>query len=285
VTQRATIGRHREEVLALAGVSVWLGGREVLHDVEFSVAAGEFAGLIGSNGAGKTTLLRVILGLQERSSGEVRIAGRDRIGHSRLIGYVPQKVQFDPDVPLRARDVVALGIDGHRLGMPMPSRRRRETVDQFLNAVDATRFADARVGTLSGGEQQRILIAHALAGNPRLLLLDEPLANLDIRSAQEISTLLARLAREHHVAVLISAHDMNPLLPYMDRIVYIAEGRVASGSTQEVVRQDVLSALYGHHVDVLRVHGRIIVIAESVADVLSSDREGVVTHLREGIGS
>lgn len=285
MTQHGPITRHREEVLALAGVSVWLGGREVLHDVEFSVAAGEFAGLIGSNGAGKTTLLRVILGLQERSSGEVRIAGRDRTGHSRLIGYVPQKVQFDPDVPLRARDVVALGFDGHRFGMPMPSRRRRETVDQFLKAVDAARFADARVGTLSGGEQQRILIAHALAGNPRLLLLDEPLANLDIRSAQEISTLLARLAREHHVAVLISAHDMNPLLPYMDRIVYIAEGRVASGSTQEVVRQDVLSALYGHHVDVLRVHGRIIVIAESVADVLSSDREGVVTHLREGIGS
>lgn len=274
-----------EEVVALSAVSVWLGGREVLHDVDFSVGEGEFAGLIGSNGAGKTTLLRVILGLQERSSGDVRIGGRSRPGHSRLIGYVPQKVLFDPDVPLRARDVVGLGIDGHRLGMPLPSRHRRAVVDHFLEAVDATRFADARVGTLSGGEQQRVLIAHALAGNPKLLLLDEPLANLDIRSAQEISKLLARLAREHHVAVLISAHDMNPLLPFMDRIVYIAQGRVASGPTKDVVRQDVLSALYGHHVDVIEVHGRIIVIAESVADISSTGAEGAVAHLRADVGA
>ena len=236
-------------VLAVEGVSVRLGGRQILDDVRFSIGAGEFVGLIGSNGAGKTTLLRVILGLQGTAGGQVITGG--------AIGYVPQKIQLDPDMPIRARDLVGLGLDGNRLGIPLPSRRKRQLVDEMLQAVDATRFADQRVGKLSGGEQQRVMIAHALISRPRLLLLDEPLANLDISSAQEIISLLAK------VSVLISAHEMNPLLPVMDRIVYLAAGRAASGTTAEVIREDVLSQLYGHHVDVLRVHGRILVVAHA----------------------
>jgi zinc/manganese transport system ATP-binding protein len=157
--------------------------------------------------------------------------------------------------------LVGLGLDGHRLGLPLPSRARRARVDEMLEAVDARAIADARVGQLSGGEQQRILIAHSLISHPKLLLLDEPLANLDLRSAQEVVRLLARIAREQQIAILISAHEMNPLLPVMDRIVYLAAGRAASGTAREVVRSDVLSRLYGHHVDVLRVHGRVLVVA------------------------
>lgn len=273
---------ERDVVLSLDAINVSFGDRAVLRDVTFSVAGGDFTGLIGSNGAGKTTLLRVILGLQETTSGSVRIE-RDRGGRrGSAIGYVPQKTVFDPDVPLRARDVVALGVDGHRIGIPLPSRDRNELVESLLGAVDASRFANERIGTLSGGEQQRVLIAHALAGKPRLLLLDEPLANLDLRSAQEVSRLLARLTRDQEIAVLISAHDMNPLIPFMDRIVYIADGRVASGTTDEVVRQDVLSALYGHHVDVLRVHDRVVVVAETVADVSSRVDEGTYTEVTPG---
>jgi zinc/manganese transport system ATP-binding protein len=182
-------------------------------------------------------------------------------GARREVGYVPQKFLLDPDMPLRGRDLVALGLDGHRLGVPLPSRGRRARVEEMLDAVDARGIADARVGQLSGGEQQRILIAHALISRPKLLLLDEPLANLDLRSAQEVVRLLARIAREQRIAILISAHEMNPLLPVMDRIVYLAAGRAASGSVDEVVRSDVLGRLYGHHVDVLRVHGRVIVVA------------------------
>ncbi|HEY2579391.1 MAG TPA: metal ABC transporter ATP-binding protein [Streptosporangiaceae bacterium] len=251
-----------DEVLAVEGVSVRLSGREVLRDVRFSLKRGEFAGLIGSNGAGKTTLLRVILGLTAATSGEVRIGGaakpRRRGGG---IGYVPQKILLDPDMPLRARDLVGLGLDGHRLGIPLPSRSRRQQVDAMLRAVGAEKFADARVGNLSGGEQQRVLIAHALISGPQLLLLDEPLANLDIRSEQEVVGLLARIASQQQVAVLISAHEINPLLPVMDRVVYLAAGRAASGPASEVVRTDVLSELYGHHVDVIEVHDRILVIA------------------------
>jgi zinc/manganese transport system ATP-binding protein len=252
---------NSEEILGVDHVSVSLAGREVLSEVSFALAAGEFAGLIGSNGAGKTTLMRVILGLQRPTAGTVRICGAPRSRRARLIGYVPQKIALDPELPLRARDVVGLGLDGHRLGVPVPSRRRRRSVDEALDAVDALGFANSRVGNLSGGEQQRVLIAHALIGRPRLLLLDEPLANLDVRSEHEVVRLLARIAEEQRIAVLLSAHDMNPLLPVMDRIVYVADGRVASGTTDEVVRTEILSALYGHHVEVIRLPDRILVSA------------------------
>jgi len=249
------------DVLAIEDMGVRLGGRDILADVRFTIGAGEFVGLIGSNGAGKTTLLRVILGLAAPTTGTVSICGERRAARKGLVGYVPQKIQLDPDMPVRARDMVGLGLDGHKFGLPLPSRGRRQQVDEMLRAVGAARFADERVGNLSGGEQQRVMIAHALISSPRLLLLDEPLANLDISSAQEIIALLARISSQRGVSVLISAHEMNPLLPVMDRIVYLAGGRAASGTTTEVVRSEVLSGLYGHHVDVIRVHGRVLVVA------------------------
>ncbi|MGB9182594.1 MAG: metal ABC transporter ATP-binding protein [Solirubrobacteraceae bacterium] len=254
-------GRPDGEVLGVEDVTVDIAGRRILDHVSFSAGAGEFLGLIGANGAGKTTLLRVILGLQPPARGRVWIDGRPRGRRNQSIGYVPQKVLLDPDMPMRARDLVGLGLDGHRFGMPVPSATRRAAVGEMLAAVDAQPFADARVGTLSGGEQQRVLIAHALISRPRLLLLDEPLANLDLRSGQEIIALLHRIAVQQQIAVLLSAHEINPLLPVMDRVVYLADGRAASGTTEQVIRTDVLSDLYGHHVEVLHVHGRVLVVA------------------------
>jgi zinc/manganese transport system ATP-binding protein len=262
-----------ENALEVAGVTVELGGRRILDDVNFKLEPGKLTGLIGSNGAGKTTLLRVILKLLNPTSGGVTVAGA---ANRQGVGYVPQKFMLDPDMPLRGRDLVSLGIDGHRLGVPLPNRGRRERVQEMLAAVDAERFADARVGRLSGGEQQRILIAHALISRPRLLLLDEPLANLDLRSAREVVNLLSRIAREQQIAVLISAHEMNALLPVMDTVVYLADGRAACGSADEVVRSDVLSRLYGHRVEVLRVNGRVIVIAGD-----SDDAEPSHPHCHE----
>jgi zinc/manganese transport system ATP-binding protein len=276
---QAPLATPSQEVLQVDGVCVRLSGRTILDGVRFEIAPGEFTGLIGSNGAGKTTLFRVILGLQATSAGRVLFGGpdqpREHARLHRLIGYVPQKFLFDPDVPLRARDLVGLGIDAQRLGLPRPSRSRRALVEEMLQAVDAERFADTRVGKLSGGEQQRILIAHALIARPRLLLLDEPLANLDLGSAHEVVALLARIAREQGVAVLISAHEINPLLPVMDRIVYLAAGRAASGTTEEVIRADVLSELYGHHVDVLHVHGRVLIVAGAGEDTDLAGHEGI----------
>jgi zinc/manganese transport system ATP-binding protein len=270
----ASLGRAGE-ILSVEGVGVRLSGRDVLRDVSFAIAPGELTGLIGSNGSGKTTLFRTILGLQAASAGRVLIDGRPRSRRNSLIGYVPQKFLLDPDMPLRARDLVGLGLDAHRLGIPLPSRARRARIDDMLQAVDAGEFADARVGLLSGGEQQRVLIAHALIAAPELLLLDEPLANLDLRAGREVVELLAEIAKTRQVAVLISAHEMNPLLPVLDRIVYLAAGRAASGTTEEVVRADVLSELYGSHVDVLNVHGRVLVVAGAGED---SERSQIAGH-------
>jgi zinc/manganese transport system ATP-binding protein len=250
------------ELLTLDNIGVRLGGRQILDDVTFSLRKGEFTGIIGPNGAGKTTLLRVILGLLEPSGGRVLIDGEPLHNKNKAsIGYVPQKLVIDPDMPLRARDVVSLGLDGHKLGFGFPSRQRRELIEATLTDVGAAGYADARVGELSGGEQQRVLIAHALISRPKLLLLDEPLANLDLRSEQEIVALLGRLARDQGISVLLSAHDMNPLLGVMDRIVYVAGGRAIAGRADEVVTSEGLTRLYGHHVDVVRVHGRVLVVA------------------------
>jgi len=267
--------RAEANVLVVRQASVSLSGRGILHDIDFALEPGEFCGLIGANGSGKTTLLRTVLGFVPLSRGSVTIAG----GRLASVGYVPQKFILDPYMPMRARDLVALGLDGHRLGLPFPSKRRRQKVDEMLDAVDATHFADRRIGDLSSGQQQRVVIAHALIRRPRLLLLDEPLASLDIRSVAGIVALLRRLAGEYRITVLLSAHDMNPLLPVMDRIVYLANGRAASGCVEAVVRTEVLSKLYGYHIDVIRVHGRILVVAAGTEDSAATAIERDPVHV------
>ncbi len=248
-------------VLDLDHIVVELGGRLILRDITFSLVAGSFVGLIGPNGAGKTTLLRVILGLIAPTAGEVRVGGRHMARRSRSIGYVPQNIRLEPDVPMRGRDLVGLGLDGHRWGVPLPSRDRRARVDAMLRAVGALDFADAPVGRLSGGQQQRLLIAHALIGNPQLLLLDEPLSNLDIKSAYEVVQLVARMTGEKGIAAVLVAHDMNPLLEVMDQVVYLANGQALMGSVDEVVQSTVLSRLYGYDVEVIRVGSRVLVVS------------------------
>jgi zinc/manganese transport system ATP-binding protein len=251
--------------VAVEHLDVTLGGRTVLNDISFSVTSGAFVGIIGSNGAGKTTLLRTLLGLVAASRGTATILGRPVRRGSREVGYVAQRTSLDPDLPLRGRDFVAFGLDGERWGFALPTNRRRERIAAALAAVGAERYADAPVGRLSGGEQQRLFIAQALLTEPKILLLDEPLANLDMRSASEIVELVERIRREHGVTVLLVTHDINPLVDVMDRVVYLAAGHAAVGSVDEVVREDVLSALYGYHVDVLRVDHRVVVLAAEAA--------------------
>jgi zinc/manganese transport system ATP-binding protein len=248
-------------VLDVHDVTVAYEGRTVLDRVNLTVRKGAFVGVIGSNGAGKTTLLKVILGLVEPLAGTVRILGLSPRRGSRLVGYVPQSVALDADLPVRARDIVALGLDGHRWGFPLGGRARRRKVDAMLERVGALAYADEPVGVLSGGERQRLLVAQALLTEPRLLLLDEPLANLDLGSTQDIVELVYEIAHRDEVAVLLVAHDMNPLMGHMDQVVYLASGRAVTGTPDEVVEPAVLSRLYGHPVEVLRVHGRVIVLA------------------------
>ncbi|QDZ16600.1 metal ABC transporter ATP-binding protein [Humibacter ginsenosidimutans] len=253
-------------MVSARGIRVVLSGKEILDGVDLAVAPGEFVGLIGANGAGKTTLLRVLLGVLKPSAGTVSRPRRG--GAVSGIGYLPQKVALDPDAPLRARDVVALGADGGRLGPPLRSATLRRRVEETLQAVGASQFADQRIGELSGGQQQRVLLAHALISEPALLLLDEPLANLDPGSAHDIVLLLDELRRRRNVAIVMTAHDMNVLLPVMDRIVYLAAGHAVTGPPDQVVRTETLTRLYGRPVRVLRAEGRVMVLADDEAPQL-----------------
>lgn len=216
--------------------------------------------MLGPSGSGKTTLLRSILGLQPLSSGTIRVAGEPvHRGNSR-IGYIPQQRSLAPDTSMRARDLVALGVQGSRFGFPIPHRGDRAKVDRLLEAVGASHFADRRVGLLSGGEQQRLRVGQALADEPALLLCDEPLSNLDLANQVAVTDIIDRQRREREAAVLFVTHDINPILGRVDRILYIAGGRFLLGTPDEVLQTRVLTDLYGTPVFVLRAGDRLVVV-------------------------
>jgi zinc/manganese transport system ATP-binding protein len=245
---------------AFDDAAVSFGGRRVWAHATLTIWPGEFIGLIGPNGTGKTTMLRVLLGQVQLSAGQAVVLGRaPRRGNS-AIGYVPQRRTLEADLAVRGYDLVLLGLTGHRWGFSRTSEVERRTVDDALAAVGAAGYAERPVGLLSGGEQQRLLIAQALLTQPSLLLLDEPLASLDPRSQHEIVVLVDRLRRERGVAVLFVAHDLNPLLPVLDQVVYILDERPRIGSLDEVVRADLLGALYRTPMQVHRTDdGRLFV--------------------------
>lgn len=236
------------------------GDRLLWGGLSLDVAAGEFLAVLGPNGSGKTSLLKVLLGLQRLSAGEVTVCGRTPRRGSNAVGYVPQQRSFDRELPLRGRDLVRLGLDGHRYGLRRPSRARVERVDEVLAAVGATAYADAPVGLLSGGEQQRLRIAQALLGHPRLLLCDEPLLSLDLAHQQGVSALIDEGRLAGNTSVVFVTHEVNPVLPMVDRVLYLVGGRWAVGTPDEVMTGERLSELYGTQVDVLRVRGRIVVV-------------------------
>jgi zinc/manganese transport system ATP-binding protein len=257
------------------------GDRVLWDDLDLDVAAGEFLAVLGPNGSGKTTLLKVMLGLQPLSSGTVDVGGRPPRRGSALVGYVPQQRGFDQDLPLRGRDLVALGLDGHRWGLPLPSPGRRALIDRALGEVGALSYADRPVGRLSGGEQQRLRIAQALLGDPAVLLCDEPLLSLDLAHQQAVTALVDRTRIERGTAVMFVTHEVNPVLPLVDRILYLVDGRWATGSPDEVMTSQTLSELYRTEVDVLRVRGRIVVVG--APDSPHADSGGSHHHLGSGV--
>ncbi|MGD8193679.1 metal ABC transporter ATP-binding protein [Herbiconiux sp. P18] len=249
-----------DPVLTLRDAALSFGPRTLWSGLDLDVQAGEFIAVLGSNGSGKSSLLKVILGQQRLSSGTVSFLGSPGRRGDRRIGYVPQQKLADDGTPLRARDLVGLGLSGHRWGVPLPSARRRREVDELLAAVGATEYAGVGVSTLSGGEQQRVRIGQALAGGPRLLLCDEPLLSLDLTHQRAVSELIDQQRRERDFGVLFVTHDINPILDMVDRVLYIAGGGFRIGTPDEVLRSEVLSELYGSQVDVIRTQGRVIVV-------------------------
>ena len=246
-------------VLEIADGKLGFGARTLWSSLDLSVQPGEFLAVLGPNGSGKTSLLKTILGQQQLDSGTVRLAGEPIRRGDRRVGYIPQQKLIAPGTPMRGRDLVTFGVNGHRFGLPVSRRADRDRVDELLVDVGATAFANQPVGTLSGGEQQRLRVGQALAGDPVLLLCDEPLLSLDLQHQRGVSELIDARRRTHDTAVVFVTHDVNPILDVVDRILYLAGGQFRQGTPDEVLRSDVLSELYGTPVDVIRSHGRVIV--------------------------
>jgi zinc/manganese transport system ATP-binding protein len=254
----------------MRGASAVVGGTTVWSDVSLDVAAGEFVAVLGPNGCGKSTLLKVLLGLTP-SHGTVEVLGARPGRRTNRIGYLPQRHAFDASVRIRGIDVVSLGLDGTRWGTPVPwltrllaprpFTERRRRLEHVIEVVGAADYARRPIGRCSGGEQQRLLIAQALIRRPELLLLDEPLESLDVPSQAGISALVRGICRRDRVAVVMVAHDVNPILPYLDRVIYIAGGSAVIGTPEEVITADKLSALYGIPIEVLHDRaGRLFVV-------------------------
>lgn len=248
-------------MLRLRGATLAFGELPLWSGLDLDVGPGEFITVLGSNGSGKSTLLKVILGLLRLSAGEVHVLGQPASRGNPHIGYIPQQRLIPPGTPMRGRDLVAFGIDGHRMGPRLHGARAlRQKVDAAIDAVAASDFAKRPVGQLSGGEQQRLRVAQALVTDPSLLLCDEPLISLDLHQQQVVSSLIDKRRRESRTPVLFVTHDINPVLSMTDRVLYFAAGSHQLGTPDEVLRSDVLSALYRTKVEVARVGGRVVVL-------------------------
>lgn len=254
----------QELAIELENVSIQLGGRPILRDMNLTIEQGEFVVVLGPNGAGKSTLLKMLLGLLRPNAGTIQVLGKTPRRGNPAIGYAPQHRVLESDLALRARDLVGFGLDGNRWGTGWPSRKREALIDKALDEVQAASFADASVSQLSGGEQQRLLIAQALLTNPQLLLLDEPLSNLDIARQQDIVELVTQVCRSRNVTVLLVAHDVNPLVSVVDRALYLANGQSAIGTPAEVITSATLTKLYGTPVEVVYALDRIFVVGAEV---------------------
>ncbi|MGH7203420.1 MAG: metal ABC transporter ATP-binding protein [Candidatus Levyibacteriota bacterium] len=252
-----------DPAISLQDIQVTLGGKTILHNINIDIQNGQFVAILGPNGAGKSTLFKLLLGLYKPSAGKIEILGKQPKRGNNEIGYAPQHRTLEADLALRARDVVGFGLDGHQWGISLPNAKRDKHIEQALDEVDMLRFADMPVGRLSGGEQQRLLIAQALLTHPKILLLDEPLSNLDIMHAKEVVSLIARLAKARNMTVLLVTHDVNPVLTSIDSVIYMANTHSAIGKPEDIITSEELTKLYGSQIEVIKAQGRIFVIGES----------------------
>jgi zinc/manganese transport system ATP-binding protein len=264
------------EAVRFEDAAVRLGGRTIWSGVSVSVARGEFVAVLGPNGAGKSTLVKAVLGLLPLAAGRVEVLGRPPGPANARIGYLPQRRNFDAATRIRGIDVVRLGVDGARWGVPLPglpSRARdAERVAEVIELVGAGAFAGKPIGELSGGEQQRLLIAQALVRRPELLLLDEPLDSLDLPNQATVAALVRRICDQEEVAVLLVAHDINPIIGYLDGVIYLAGGSAVEGQPEDVISSETHSRLYGAPIEVLRASdGRLVVVGQPEAPFVHGD--------------
>ncbi len=249
-----------DALIGLRRAALSYGERVVWRDLDLDVGPGEFLAVLGPNGAGKTSFVRALLGQRRLSAGTLTVLGGPPGRGGRHIGYVPQQSTLSAQAMLRARDLVRLGVDGHRFGPRPPTSEARRRVDDVLASVGATAYADVPLARLSGGERQRVRIGQALATDPRVLLCDEPLLSLDLHHQRAVTELVDARRRSHGTAVVFVTHEINPVLGLVDRVLYLARGGHRIGAPDEVLTSEALSRLYGTQVDVVRVRDRVVVV-------------------------
>jgi len=247
-------------LLTIESASLEFDSKRLWHNLSLEVNEGEFIALIGPNGSGKSMLLKSIVGTQKLSAGEIRFLGAEPGNRNSSLGYIPQHRATDSGLPLRVSDCVGFGLDGHLPGLPISSESRSKKIAEALELVDASSLANKTLGLLSGGEMQRVRVAQAIISEPKLLLADEPLSALDLKHQMRISELIDEQAKKLGSAVIFVAHDLNPIIDFVDRVIYIAQGRHTIGTPDEVMRSEVLSELYGADIDVVRNQGRVVVL-------------------------
>jgi zinc/manganese transport system ATP-binding protein len=247
-------------VLSVKGASLSFGEKRLWQNLNLDIAPGEFVAVLGTNGSGKTTLLKAILGQEKLDEGSIEIAGKPIKHGSRNIGYIPQHRSVDASTPLLAKDLLALGLNGHRYGFSLNPRRDRARVEHILGCINGHDLARKPIGELSGGELQRFRVGQAVIDEPDLILADEPLSALDPAQQKIIADLLDQERKDHSAAVMFVTHDVNPILSMVDRVLYLANGQYRIGTPDEVMRSEVLSELYNTDIDVVRNQGRIVVI-------------------------
>jgi zinc/manganese transport system ATP-binding protein len=264
---RARAGARGLTVLSaveLTRVRLVVGERTILDETSLAVRDGEFVAVLGPNGAGKTTLMRAILGLIAPVAGRISVLGEPAVRGNPAIGYLPQTRSLVPPHRLSGSSLVASAAQGHRWGLPMTRASTRRDVDWAIERVGAQDLAKRALAELSGGERQRLLLAQALLGRPRLLLLDEPLISLDPHHQRSVVDLVKQIQRELEITVLLSAHELNPLLDVIDRVLYLGNRHAALGTVEEVITGPTLSRLYGSEIEVQRIGGRIFVLSSGL---------------------
>lgn len=252
-----------DPIITARDLSVKYAKRTVWKEANFNINKGEFVALLGPNGAGKSTLFKLLLGLVEQDKGSLELFGEQPRKNSNSIGYVPQRRGIDQEANFDVFDFVKLGINGHKLGFSLNPKKDNSKTTEALKLVDGLKLKDKSIGELSGGELQRIFLAQSLVGDPKILLLDEPLSNLDIKRENELVKLIKDLAVKKNITVILIAHDLNPLVGLVDNIIYVANSKIVSGSVEEIITSDNLSKLYGSEIEVMKdSKGRLVILGD-----------------------
>lgn len=271
--------------VCVTGGELSFGARTLWSNLNLDIKQGEYFAVLGPNGSGKSTFLKVVLGLTGLSAGTIDVLGRPASTGNPGVGYIPQQRSLPSNTPLRAKDLVGLGIDGHKWGIRLGGKSHRSKVAELLEAVGAEDYANVPVGLLSGGEQQRLRIAQALANDPKILLADEALLSLDLNHQYAVSELIHRYNKDHNATVIFVTHEINPIIDHVDRVLYLANGRFTVGTVEEVMKSEVLSDLYQTPVSVIRSNGRYVVVGGEHAgehNLLESSEEYGFHHEAEG---